>query len=150
MHDTTDQVHWHEPKAGENAGFGKFLRKAMPYDSFMEAEGVPCHRGIGVRRVQDLPMTPWKRLGGKGTYIQLYGTEGLWGMYVVEIPGAGALNIEHHLYEKVCLVVEGRGSTEIWLEGQNKKHVFEWQKGSLFAIPLNAYHRFINAAARPH
>src|SRR5436853_7562452 len=85
MHDTTDQVHWHEPKAGENAGYGKFLRKPMPYDSFMEAEGIPVYRNIGVRRVQDLPMTPWKRLGGKGTYIQLYGTEGLWGMYVAEI-----------------------------------------------------------------
>ena len=28
MHDTPDQVHWHEPKAGENAGFGKFLAPA--------------------------------------------------------------------------------------------------------------------------
>ena len=81
----------------------------MPYDSFMEAEGVPVFRGIGVRRVQDLPMRPWARLGGRGTYIQLYGTEGLWGMYVVEVPGAGALNVERHLYEKIVLVVEGRG-----------------------------------------
>ena len=149
MHDTTDQVHWHEPKAGENAGFGTFARKPMPYDSFMEAEGVPVYRGIGVRRVQDLPMQPWKRLGGRGTYIQLYGTEGLWGMYVVEIPGAGALHVERHLYEKVVLVVEGRGSTEVWQEGQSKPHVFEWQQGSLFSIPLNAYHRFINAASSP-
>ena len=84
MHDTPDQVHWHEPKAGENAGFGKFLRKPMPYDSFMEAEGVPVYRGIGVRRVQDLPLAPWKRVGGRGSYIQLYGTEGLWGSYVVD------------------------------------------------------------------
>jgi quercetin dioxygenase-like cupin family protein len=148
MHDTTGE-HWHEPKAGENAGFGKFLRKPMPYDVFMEAEGIPCYRGIGVRRVQDLPLVPWKRLGGRGSYIQLFGTEGLWGQYVVEVPGAGALNVERHLYEKVCLVVEGRGSTEVWQEGQAKKHVFEWQKGSLFAIPLNAYHRIINASSSP-
>src|SRR5262249_49936480 len=149
MHDTPDQVHWHEPKAGENAGYGKFLRKPMPYDSFMESEGIPIYRGIGVRRVQDLPLAPWKRQGGRGSYIQLYGTEGLWGMYVVEVPGAGALNIERHLYEKVVLVVEGRGSTEVWQEGQTRKHTFEWQKGSLFAIPLNAFHRFINAASSP-
>src|SRR5438128_990499 len=121
----------------------------MPYDSFMESEGVPVYRGIGVRRVQDLPMSPWKRLGGRGSYIQLYGTEGLWGLYVVEIPAAGALNIERHLYEKVVLVVEGRGSTEVWQEGQTKKHVFEWQKGSLFAIPLNAFHRIVNASSAP-
>ena len=30
MHDTPDQVHWHEPKAGENAGYGKFKRAPMP------------------------------------------------------------------------------------------------------------------------
>src|SRR6202140_183807 len=129
MHDTPDQVHWHEPKAGENAGLGRFKRAPMPYDRFMEAEGVPVYRGIGVRRVQDLPLAPWKRLGGRGSYIQLYGTEGLWGSYVVEIPAAGALNVERHPYEKGVFVVEGRGTTEVWQEGQAKRHVFEWQKG---------------------
>ncbi len=94
-------------------------------------------------------MKPWARLGGRGSYIQLYGTEGLWGMYVVEIPGAGALNAERHLYEKVVLVVEGRGTTEVWQEGQSKRHSFEWQRGSLFTIPLNAFHRFVNAASSP-
>src|SRR5262249_14751134 len=149
MHDTPDQVHWHEPKAGENAGYGKFKRAPMPYDRFMEAEGVPVYRGIGVRRVQDLPLAPWKRLGGRGSYIQLFGTEGLWGLYLVEIPSASALNVERHLYEKVVLVVEGRGTTEVWQEGQGKRHAFEWQKGSLFSIPLNAYHRLVNTAQRP-
>ena len=93
MHDMTDQSHWHEPEQGVNAGTGAFKRAAMPYDRFMEAEGVPIFRGIGVKRVHDLPMKPWVRLGGKGTYIQLYGTEGLWGMYVVEIPPGGALKV---------------------------------------------------------
>ncbi len=141
MHDTPHQLHWHEPKTGENAGLGRFKRVPMPYDRFMEAEGVPIYRGIGVRRVQDLPLVPWKRIGGRGSYIQLYGTEGLWGCYVVEVPAAGALNVERHLYEKVVLVVEGRGTTEIWQQGQTKPHAFEWQAGSLFAVPLNTLHR---------
>ena len=109
-HDANDMTHWHEPKAGENAGFGNFKRPQMPYDRFMEEEGIPIYRGIGVKRVQDLPMTAWKRLGGRGSYIQLYGTEGLWGLYVAEIPAAGALNVEKHIYEKQVFVVEGRGS----------------------------------------
>src|SRR5690349_21065278 len=148
-HDAPDQPHWHEPKAGESAGFGSFKRKPMPYDSFMEAEGVPIYRGIGVRRVQELPLEPWKRLGGRGSYIQLYGTEGLWGCYVVEVPGSGALNVEKHIYEEQFLCVEGRGSTEIWQEEGGKKSVFEWQTGSMFSIPVNTYHRIVNAASSP-
>src|SRR5258708_3521154 len=111
--------------------------------------GIPIFRGIGVRRVQDLPLGPWKRTGGKGSYIQLYGTEGKWGCYVVEVPAAGARNPEKHIYEKGVYVVEGRGSTEVWLDGETKRHIFEWQKGSLFSIPVNAMHRIVNATSSP-
>ena len=148
-HDASSQEHWHEPKAGENAGLGKFGRPAMPYDLFMEREGIPIFRGLGMKRVQDLPLKPWKRLGGRGSYIQLWGTEGLWGMYVVEVPSGGALEVERHMYEKVALVIEGRGSTEVWQDGQTKPQTFEWQRGSLFSIPLNSRHRFVNASNSP-
>ena len=141
-------THWHEPKAGENAGLGKFSRPKMPYDKFMDAEGIPCYRDIGVRTVLDLPLQPWKRLGGRGSYVQLFGTEGLWGSYVVEVPAGGALNVDKHMYEKVVFVVDGRGSTEVWTDPA-KKQTFEWQKGSCFSIPLNASHRFVNATNSP-
>jgi mannose-6-phosphate isomerase-like protein (cupin superfamily) len=148
-HDVPGQVHWHEPGQGVKAGLGKFGRPATPYDLFMESEGIPVHRDIGVRRVQDLPLAPWKRLGGRGTYIQLFGTEGKWGSYVVEVPGAGALKAEKHLYEEIYYVVEGRGSTEVWLDKDKKRHIFEWQAGSLFSIPVNAWHRIVNATSSP-
>ena len=51
------------------------------------------------------------------------------------------------MYEEIFLVVEGRGTTEVWLEGETKKHVFEWQKGSMFSIPMNAMHRLVNATS---
>ena len=35
MHDAVKDAHWHEPKAGENAGFGAFKRPKLPYDRFM-------------------------------------------------------------------------------------------------------------------
>jgi len=141
---------WEEPKDQKTkAGYGKFLRPNTPYDTYMEEQGIPIYREIGVRRVQDLPRKPWKRMGGNGTFIQLLGTEGLWGCYVVEVPGAGALNPERHLYEEIILVVEGRGTTEVWGEGNGKKLTFEWQKGSLFSIPLNAHHRIVNATSSP-
>ena len=62
MHDTPSRTHWHEPTAGENAGSGKFGRPKGPYDRFMEDEGVPIYRGVGVHKVQNLPMQPWKRI----------------------------------------------------------------------------------------
>ena len=88
--EVSNPTQWHEPEKGENAGIGSWNRPNSPYDNFMESQGIPIHRGIGVHRVQDLPLKPWQRLGGKGTFIQLYGTEGLWGCYVVEVPGRRA------------------------------------------------------------
>src|SRR5438067_10969696 len=99
MHELTGRTHWHEPTGINRAGFGEFGRPKTPYDLFMESEGIPIYRDIGVSKVQNLPLAPWKRLGGKASYIQLHGTEGKWGCYVVEVPGAGALNAERHLYE---------------------------------------------------
>jgi len=148
-HDMPGQSHWHEPSGNKRAGLGKFGRPMTPYDKFMESEGIPVFRDLGVKNVRNLPMTDWKRRGGKGSYIQLFGTEGKWGCYVVEVPGSGALNPEKHLYEEIYLVVEGRGSTEVWLEGDAKRHVFEWQPGSLFSIPVNAMHRIVNATSSP-
>src|SRR6266704_1122225 len=57
----------------------------------------------------------------------------------------GTLNPERHMYEEIFLVVEGRGTTEVWQEGDARRHVFEWQKGSMFSIPMNAWHRLVNA-----
>src|SRR5450432_4367032 len=148
-HDAPGVTHWHEPAGNKRAGFGKFARPKTPYDSFMESEGIPIFRDIGVSKVQNLPLLPWKRTGGRGTYIQLWGTEGKWGSYVVEVPGSGALNPEKHMYEEIFMVAEGRGTTEVWLEGDSKKHVFEWQRGSLFSIPVNAWFHIVNASASP-
>src|SRR6516165_9671722 len=127
MHEIAGQIHWHEPSGFKRAGFGKFERPKTPYDLFMETEGIPVYRDIGVSKVQNLPLQPWPRMGGRGSYIQLHGTEGKWGCYIVEV----------------------RGSTEVWLEGDNRRHAFEWQKGSLFSIPVNAMHRIVNASSAP-
>src|SRR5579859_6464936 len=108
-HDVPGQVHWHEPAGGEQAGLTTFRRPPSAYDAFMAAEGVPCFRGPGIASVLNLPLAPWPRLGGRGSYIQLHGTEGQWGCYLVEVPAGGALLPERHLFDKVMLVVAGRG-----------------------------------------
>jgi len=137
MHDFF-KPHWHEPSGDQRSGFGTFERLKTPYDRFMESEGIPIFRGIGVNQIHQLPRKLWKRMGGEASFIQLTGTESKWGCFVVEITGRGALNPIHHMYEQIFCVFEGRGSTEVWLDGDSKRHTFEWQPGSLFSIPFNA------------
>src|SRR5207302_2836809 len=121
MHDVAHKVHWHEPTGGKRAGFGKWGRVKTPYDLFMESEDIPCFRDIGISKVQNLPLTLWKRLGGRGTYIQLYGTESKWGCYSAEVQGRGALYPQKHQFEKIFFVVEGRGSTGVCLHGDCRR-----------------------------
>ena len=120
------------------------------YEVFMEEEGVPIFQAVaGVADVTELPRRPWARMGGLGTFIMMRGTmEGERGVYVAEIPGGGALNPEKHLYEEAILVLQGRGLTEVWQEG-GPKVTFEWGQGSLFAPPINTWHRLINGSREP-
>ncbi len=133
----------------QRAGARAWARPKTPYDRYMEEEGLPLYRGIGIYDTRELPRTDWKRMGGKGSFIQLDGTDNKTGMYSLEIPSAGTTNPERHLYDEVFYVVEGRGSTEVWQEGSTKKHTFEWQAGGLFAIPMNVTHRLVNASSSP-
>ena len=152
-HDVADDPHWHEPGRDNYAGTAAWPRLSTPYDDFMAAQEIPIARGISIPNLRDLPLKPWARMGGRGTFIQLFGIEGAWGSYLIEVPCAGALNAERHLYEEIFLVLDGRGTTEIWTDGQGggqaRPDIFEWQQGSLFSIPMNTHHRLLNSAATP-
>ena len=138
-----------EPTGDEPAGHLIYQRSRSPYERYMEEEGIPIFRGIGVRDTRELPLGKWERLGGRGTFLYLSGCESVKGMFVVEVPARGALNAEKHMYDEFFIVIEGRGTTEVWQEGSNKKHSFEWQPGSLFMAPINAWHRIVNATSSP-
>ena len=149
MHDVPGATHWHEPTGGKRAGFGKFGRPKTPYDNFMESEGIPVFRDIGVSKVQNLPLAPWKRTGGRGTYIQLHGTEGKWGSYVIEVPGAGALNPEKHIYEEIYFVVEGRGTDRgLARQATTSATCSNGRRARCSRFPVNAWHRIVNATRR--
>jgi mannose-6-phosphate isomerase-like protein (cupin superfamily) len=103
-----------------------------------------------VEDVRQLDLGSWGRLGGRGAFVELSGAAGLVGVYLLEVPGAGSTEPEQHLYEEVFLVLRGRGTTEVWPAGQAPRvRSFEWQTGSVFSVPLNTGHRFINASREP-
>jgi mannose-6-phosphate isomerase-like protein (cupin superfamily) len=112
------------------------------YGRFQEEEGIPSVKGFHVEDVYSMTLAPWKRMGGLGTFINLCEQE-IDDAYVCEIPPGAALNPQHYLYEEVIYVLEGRGATSIWNPGQEPVS-FEWKEGSLFAVPLNAYHQHFN------
>ncbi len=134
-----------EPTGEENrAGLTDGVANRSPYEKFMDSEEIPIYKGIGFHNVRELELKPWSRLGGNGAYLYLDGIEDIKGMYVLEIPGQGSLNPERHLYHAFHLVIEGRGTTEIWRDGKNKS-IVEWGPGSLFYLPPNVDHRLVNA-----
>ena len=120
------------------------------YDEFMEQEGLPVHEAMaGTNDVTQYERKPWARTGGLGVFLQLQGmVEDQRGIYVAEIPGGSALNPEKHLYEESILILQGRGVTEVWHEGEAKV-TFEWGEGSFFALPLNTWHRLVNGSREP-
>ena len=120
------------------------------YAKWMGQEGIPIFEATaGVDDLTALPRAKWARTGGMGTFVELQGTVNLErGVYVAEIPGGGALTEEKHLYEEAIFILQGRGIAEVWQEGGSKV-TFEWGKGSLFAPPVNTWHRLINGSREP-
>lgn len=122
-------------------------RRMTFYEEWVEAEGLELIRGFFVEDLKRVPVRPWKRVGGLAAFIDLEGTGDLVGAYVCEIEGGKELKPKRQIYEELVFVVSGRGATSVWYDGRPKQ-TFEWEEGSLFAIPLNAWHQHFNVDGR--
>src|SRR5581483_1748666 len=121
-----------------------------PFARWLKSEGVAIHEGFTVEDVRELELAPWPRIGGNAVFITLYSLREAGNcLYLAEIPPGGKLEPERWACHKVIFVEQGSGTTEIWQEGDAKKRVFEWGRGSTFAIPINAWHRMYNLGSEP-
>lgn len=116
------------------------------YQQFVKQEGAPLYEGSALEDLASLPLADWERRGGKVAYTRL-GDQEDHNLQIIEIPPGGQLKPERHMYDATMYVLQGRGSTVIWQDGQPKRSV-EWQEGSLLGIPLNAWHEELNASGR--
>ena len=119
------------------------FERPTTYQQWAESQGIPIVSEFSISNLNEVEVRPWERLGAHGAMIVLVGAEDVNNAYVLEISGGGSVKPERHLYEEIVYVLSGRGATTVWNEG-GPKRTFEWHEGSLFAIPLNAWHQFFN------
>ena len=101
------------------------------YQLFLEREDIPVVRAFHIEDIHQVELQPWPRMGGRGVYLNLEGTEGVNDCYICEIPGGKSLEPQKHMFEELIFVITGRGATTVWRDG-GKKQTFEWGEGSLF------------------
>ena len=121
--------------------------KDTPYTRWVRSEGLEI---VGARYVPNLhtvALRPWARRGGAGVYVNHEASRTSNDCYVCEIPAGGQLRPQRQLFEEMVYVLDGRGSTTVWNDA-GKRITFEWKAGSLFAIPLNAWHQHFNGSGR--
>lgn len=124
--------------------------RESPYEVWIRNERVPIFSGFGISGIKDIKLSPWDRLGGRGAFLQLTGLEGLVGLYTAEIPPGASLVAEKHLYDEIMYVLSGHGATEVWNSSGSQpggsSTTFEWAESSVFAPPLNVWHRLHNGS----
>ena len=116
------------------------------YLDWIEKEGLPVVEDYAIDLFK-VDTAPWPRYGLKGAAVHLKGRGDFSNMFLFEIAPGASSSPQRHLYEDVVYVLEGRGSTQIEFP-DGRKHSFEWGPRSLFAIPINAKHRFFNASGK--
>jgi oxalate decarboxylase/phosphoglucose isomerase-like protein (cupin superfamily) len=119
--------------------------KDSPYTRWVAAEGLDIIAAHYVPDLRTVELKPWERRGGRGVFINHEASRTSNDCYVCEIPAGGRLAPQRQLFEEMILVLDGNGSTRVWNDA-GREVTFEWQPGSLFAIPLNAHHQHFNGS----
>jgi oxalate decarboxylase/phosphoglucose isomerase-like protein (cupin superfamily) len=121
-----------------------YIDSGYTYREFLEAEGIPVHRGHSLADVREAAVGEWDRTGARGAVVQFEGHERINDVHLHEIPPGEATEFVQPLYEEVVYVAEGSGATAI-RDGSGEERVFEWGTGSVFFLPRNARYKHLNA-----
>jgi hypothetical protein len=124
-------------KPGSAMRFEAFSEKT-PYEQWMSKEGIPVHTGYYIPDVRKVELKQWDRMGVPGALIDLEGSEGTDGAYVIEIAPGAATKPQRFLFEEAVYVLDGEGETQVWQPDGSKRN-FRWHKGSIFSPPLNIW-----------
>lgn len=124
---------------------GKYL--VDPYEDWAKAEDVPVHTGAAVDLLK-AEVQPWARFGVSGAFCHLEGRDDFLTVFLIELPPNSGSAAHQHMYEEVCYVLAGSGTTEFEAPDGHTQ-VIEWGPRSLFALPMNARYRHRNTSGAP-
>src|SRR2546423_3676887 len=134
-----------EALASEDLAKKFATEKETPYTRWVKSQGLDTVPALYVRSLRKVELKPWARRGGNAVFVNHDASRISNDSYVMEIPPGRKLEPHRQLYEEMILILEGRGSTTVW-NNEGKRITFEWNAGSLFAIPLNAWHQHFNGS----
>src|SRR4249920_623554 len=121
--------------------------KETPYTRWVREEGLDIVAAHFVPNLHTVELKPWARRGGAGLFLNHDASRTSNDCYVCEIPPGGKRAPQRQLFEEMIYVLGGRGSGTVWNDA-GQRVTFEWKAGSLFAIPLNAWHQHFNGAGK--
>ena len=117
-----------------------------PYMDWANGENIPVHLDFG-HDLCALETGRWDRYDARGCFAHTHGRGDFMANYVLEVEPASKTRPVKHLYEAFFYVLEGSGSTIVWLPNGEKRS-FEWGPKALFAIPLNCLYQIFNNSGR--
>src|ERR1700716_4227393 len=121
--------------------------KDSPYTRFIRGEGLEIIGAHYVPSLHTVELKPWARRGGNFVFINHEASRTSNDCYVCEIPPGKKLEPHRQLFAEMILLLDGRGPTTVWNDAGHRI-TFEWKAGSLFAIPLNAWHQHFNGSGK--
>ena len=109
-----------------------------PYLGWQKEQGIPIHTGFFVEDLRKVALGFWQARNANGAFINLSNAV-VNDAVVLEVPAGKKTIPRRQLFDESVMIVEGQGATSMWYEDGRKK-TFEWQQGSVFAIPPNVWH----------
>jgi uncharacterized RmlC-like cupin family protein len=129
----------------------RYIPENTPYDRWLEdsRSSLPVFEGMLIKDVTSIELKPWIEMGEeiKGLYLRFADYQITDGR-LLQIPGDGETAPLRHLFEMVVYALDGPGYTQLQQDGKPAQKV-EWDRGSIFSIPLNVSYQHFNHSGKP-